>query len=164
MAELFPTTVSKSAVFSKDRTHRFSLSRIWDHSKPCVMFIGLNPSTADGKENDNTIDSVQRMCIFNGYGGFYMMNCFSFISTNPDGLVISEEESSFNNIMLRETAEMCAEVVFAWGAFKVVKKTGRGEELNKMFPKAKCLEILKDGSPKHPLYCKRETQFIPYAG
>lgn len=156
------------AEFSDCRKYRFSLWRTWDRSKPLVMFIGLNPSTANETDPDNTIRSVARISRANGFGGFFMMNCFPFVSTNPDALrgydktVFDQQMFFTNNEKLKKVATICAEVVFAWGAFKIVKELGRHNDMRKMFPDAKCLAILKDGSPKHPLYCKSETKFIPY--
>ena len=39
--------MEKSAILSADRKYRYVLTRIWDETKPTVVFIGLNPSTAD---------------------------------------------------------------------------------------------------------------------
>ena len=62
------------AEFSEDRKYRFCLFRIWDRNLPLVMFIGLNPSTANETDSDPTIRSCGRIAKANGYGGFYMMN------------------------------------------------------------------------------------------
>ena len=48
--------MKKDAVLSEDRKYRYLLSRNWDDTKPTVLFIGLNPSTADEKEDDPTIN------------------------------------------------------------------------------------------------------------
>ena len=47
------------AHFSKNRIYRYALWRTWDESKPKVLFVGLNPSTADEIQDDPTI----RRCI-----------------------------------------------------------------------------------------------------
>ena len=39
--------MKKDAILSEDRKFRYILSRVWDEAKPTVLFIGLNPSTAD---------------------------------------------------------------------------------------------------------------------
>jgi hypothetical protein len=39
------------AVFTEDRLHRLYLWRRWNKEGPWVMFIGLNPSTADERLN-----------------------------------------------------------------------------------------------------------------
>ena len=51
--------MNKGAKLSDDKLYRYSLWRIWDDKKPYVLFIGLNPSTADETEDDPTI----RRCI-----------------------------------------------------------------------------------------------------
>ena len=115
--------VETGANFSADRKYRYSLWRIWDRSKPLVMFIGLNPSTANESDNDPTIKSVIRISKHNGYGGVYMMNCFPYISTDP-GQLFACSHSVYNEELLKETAEKCQDVVFAWGNFQVVQKLG----------------------------------------
>jgi hypothetical protein len=150
------------ANFSEDRKYRYRLWRIWDKSLPLVMFIGLNPSTANETDNDPTIRSVCRIARNNGYGGVYMMNCFAFISTDPNGLQITPDSLEKNNIMLTVTSSVCKDVVFAWGNFDIVYSSGRHDELVKMFPHAKALHINRNGSPKHPLYCKSDSKLIDF--
>lgn len=154
--------VDSGAHFSEDRKYRYSLWRIWDKTKPLVMFIGLNPSTANETESDHTIESVIRISKHNGYGGFYMMNCWAYIATDPKYLKHNPLSDEWNNNMLSTIATKCKDIVFAWGSFKIVKELGRDKDLSEMFPNAKALFINKNGSPKHPLYCKGNTQLIDY--
>lgn len=151
------------ATFSDCRNYRYALWRIWDRSKPLVMFIGLNPSTANETEPDNTIKRVRRIAESNGFGGFYMMNCFPYVSTDPaklkDGLTL---ESNTQNVeKLTEVGSKCKETVFAWGNFKEVDDYVSGL-LSFMFPNAKALHINKNGSPKHPLFCRSNSPLIPF--
>jgi hypothetical protein len=150
------------AEFSKCRRYRYSLWRIWDRSKPLVMFIGLNPSTANEVDADPTIRSVGRIAKVNGFGGFYMMNCFPFVSTDPEKLR-DFGNTALNDLWIDNVSERCATIVFAWGSFDIVRESGREAELAAMFPDAMALHINKNGSPKHPLYCKSDTQFVPWA-
>lgn len=150
------------AIFSDDRKHRYLLWRIWDRSQPFVMFIGLNPSTADEVDPDPTIRSVGRIAKHNGYGGILMMNCWSFVTSKPELLQHNPMSDEWNNNMLTLMAGRCKDVVFAWGAFKVIKEKGRDKELEEMFPRAKALFINKDGSPKHPLFCRSNTNLIDW--
>lgn len=162
ITELFPEyTTEKGAMFSKDRVYRFALWRIWDKNKPIVMFIGLNPSTANEDENDPTIKRVASISKHNGYGGFYMMNCFPFISTDPR-MLVSSGGTIYNNIKMIEVAKKCDDIVFAWGNFEIVRTMGVDYILSRRFPNAKALHINKNGSPKHPLYCKADSVFIPF--
>ena len=75
--------MKKDAVLSEDRKYRYLLSRNWDDTKPTVLFIGLNPSTADEKEDDPTINKCISYAKSWGYGKVLMANLFAFRSTNP---------------------------------------------------------------------------------
>jgi len=119
---MFINNKNVGAHFSKCRKYRFALWRVWDHSKPLVMLIGLNPSTANEVDADPTIESVARIMKFNGYGGFYMMNCFPYVSTKPEDMVLCQPASRqwrTNNVWLWYVSKKCETVCFAWGAFKV---------------------------------------------
>ncbi len=150
------------AEFSDCRRYRYALWRIWDENKPKMMFIGLNPSTADETAPDPTITRVCGIAETNGFGGIYMMNCFPFVTADPDLLELNGDALDINNRHLKQIAEKCQEIVFAWGDFKVVKKEGRDLAMRAMFPNAKALHINKSGSPKHPLYCRKTSTLIPF--
>jgi hypothetical protein len=153
----------KGADFSEDRLYRYSLWRIWDESKPLVMFIGLNPSTADAENDDPTIRRVKSIAANLGYGGVYMCNCFSYISTNPAMLQAETLEAIMKNAdVIKRVAERCTEIIFAWGNFDIVRKRGVDKQLSAAFPNAKALFINKNGSPKHPLYCKTNIKPVKY--
>ena len=150
------------AHFSEDRKYRYLLWRVWDESLPKIMFIGLNPSTANETTDDPTIRRVISMAKSWGYGGIYMANCWPCVTSDPKLITVNEFSTRWNNDTLTYAASECKAIVFAWGAFKIVKEMGRDKELIEMFPNAQALHINKDGSPKHPLYCKTNTQLIPF--
>lgn len=143
--------INKGADFSEDGNYRYRLWRIWDEEKPKAMCIGLNPSRANAEKNDATISILIRMLAKLGYGGFYMMNCFAWITSDPKLLKHNPMSDEWNNNMLTITASLCSEVIFAWGGFKVIKEKERDKELIEIFPNAKCFGKSKDGSPIHPL-------------
>lgn len=152
---------NNGAHFSKCRKYRYALWRIWDESKPLVMFIGLNPSTANETEVDPTIESVIRLSKFNGFGGVYMMNCWSYVSTDPKQLTdLLDKDINFE--WLIKIRQKCKDVVFAWGNFSIVRNHSRDVELAKIFPASKCIVKNKNGSPGHPLYKKGTIKFIDY--
>ena len=159
MGDLFN---DNGASFSNCRNYRYALWRIWDKEKPLVMFIGLNPSTANESDNDPTIRRVMSMAKSWGYGGVYMMNCFAYISTDPKLLKTNPMSDDWNNNMLTTIAYKCIDVIFAWGKFEIVKTSGRDKELIQMFPNAKALVINNDGSPRHPLYVPSNIQPVKF--
>lgn len=111
--------IDKGAKFSEDGKHRLYLWRIWDFSLPIVMFIGLNPSTANHESDDPTIKRVCQIAKHNGFGGVYMLNCFTYISTDPN-LVIDESTKELATTLIETMALNCTAVVFAWGNFKAI--------------------------------------------
>lgn len=150
-----------SAVFSPCRKYRYTLKRVWDKSKPMVMFIGLNPSTANETKSDNTVTRCVNFAASWGFGGMYMMNLFAYVSTNPDELITSGEPIDENNFYLYQIAAECQTIIFAWGAsFK--QHQNRMNKVKKMFPGAYCIKISKTGEPCHPLYMNSKLKPIPY--
>jgi hypothetical protein len=141
-------TMTSGAEFSADRKYRYALWRIWDKSKPLVMFIGLNPSTANERESDPTITRVMNFARNLGYGGFY-----SVLLTDPD-------PQGDNDLWLEKVAAKCDRIIFAWGVFKQARS--RAEDVKKRFPGAYCLKKTKEGHPWHPLYVAGNTQPIPF--
>lgn len=118
------SAIESGAKFSECRKYRFVLYRIWDKSKPFIMFVGLNPSTANETKDDATIRRVKSMAASWGYGGVYMMNCFPFISTNPDDLKVCDKLEE-NDLWLKTISFKCKEIVFAWGSFDIVVEKSR---------------------------------------
>ena len=126
------------------------------------MFIGLNPSTANKTSNDPTIRRVKRFAADWGFGGVYMMNLFAYISTDPKKLLFREHEKIGyqNNNYLKQIASKCEKVIFAWGSFSAAHV--RSKQIIEMFPQAYVLKINNNGSPKHPLYVRANTNPAKY--
>lgn len=157
MSDLFQ---SSGAEFSKDRKYRYVLWRIWDN-RPKVLFIALNPSTANENSDDATIRRIKKFAFDWGYGGVYMMNLFGLVTPYPQELIKHADPIGDNNGWLEKIAPKCEKVIFAWGAFKEAKE--RSDQVIKMFPDAYALVINSDGSPRHPLYVKGDVKPVPYS-
>jgi hypothetical protein len=160
-------SIAKGATFSDCKKFRYALWRCWNPQLPAAMFIGFNPSTANARKLDNTTSRVKELCKSWGYGTFYMMNLFPFITSKPeilekwieDNKQESKKQIKENDRYLLEISKKCDLVIFAWGAFDTI---GRDKDIMKMFPNAKCLLINDDGSPQHPLYVPKTTKPIEY--
>lgn len=142
-------TEHRSAEFSECGKHRFVLSRVWDQDKPVAMCIGLNPSTANSEDNDQTISRLTGSLRHLGFGGLNMTNLYTLISTDPKALHGHPDPAKGNDIWLPMVALNSQEIIFCWGGFKQAKH--RAKKLVEMFPDAKCFGKTKDGSPWHPL-------------
>jgi|SRR6185312_13369446 len=158
--------MNQGAEFSEDRKYRYALWRIWNEDQPLVMFIGLNPSTANETDSDATIRRVMRFAADHGYGGFYMMNLFSFVTAYPSELEAAADPMGDNGPWLDKIARRCKDVCFAWGAFGDGKKRRRIKQRADMvkaaFPSALCLARTKSGEPGHPLYLPANSKMILY--
>lgn len=157
---LFPLLKS-DAVFSPDRVHRYGLWRIWDDDLPKVLFIGLNPSTADEFKNDPTI----RRCIGYakdwGYGGYIMGNIFGFRATDPKVMKAAKDPiGPKNNEWLLKLHNEADLTIGAWGNHG--EFMNRGKDIVNLIPNLKCLKITGKGYPSHPLYLKKSLIPIPF--
>src|SRR5690349_20847302 len=99
--------VGKGADFSECGNYRYRLWRIWDKSLPKAMIIGLNPSKADSEKDDQTISNLRRIMQALGFGGFYMMNCWAYITSKPELLKVNPMSEEWNNNMITVTAFEC---------------------------------------------------------
>lgn len=148
----------RSAVMSEDGVYRYVLYREWDAELPTILFIMLNPSTADGDSDDPTIRRVINFAKSWGYGGVYVANLFGFRSTDPKGLRTAEDPIGPDN--KRHVIDLLSVVqctVYAWG-------NGYEEPpwLRSLVPTPFCIEIGKRGCPKHPLFLPKTSSIIPF--
>ncbi len=148
------------AQFSDCQKYRYALWRIWDRSKPLIMFIGLNPSTADHINDDPTIRRVKKFAADWGYGGVYMMNLFAFVTPYPEELKKCDDPIGENDGWLEKISSQCEKIIFAWGSFP--EATERAEFVLNNF-NGHALIINQDGSPRHPLYVPANVKPVPYS-
>ncbi|WP_419882889.1 DUF1643 domain-containing protein [Peribacillus sp. B-H-3] len=152
------------AVFDETRTYRFSLTRVWEPDKEKVVFICLNPSTADENIDDPTlircIDFAKRWS--NGkYGWLEIVNLFGYRTKDFNNLknAIDPIGSDNDNFILNAVKDADL-VVAAWGENGAYQK--RAEEVLKLLSNNNipiyCLDILNGGQPKHPLYVKATNE------
>jgi hypothetical protein len=144
------------AMFSDDRKYRYALWRKWDKTKPMIMFIGLNPSTANEDQDDPTIRRVIRFARYWGFGGVYMLNLFTYVTAYPEKLLKCDNPLMLADWYLQLYAKKVERIVFAWGSFP--ESVERAKQVKAMFPIAFCLGRNSNGSPKHPLYLKSDTK------
>lgn len=152
--------MKKDAKFSDCRQYRFALWRIWDESKPYVMFIGLNPSTADETEDDPTISRCINYARSWGFGGVCMANLFAFRATEPARMLMAPDPVGHENDQwLVRLSEEAGLVVAAWG--DTGGHMGRSQQVKELLTGLHCLKKNKSGEPAHPLYQKATLRPVP---
>jgi len=149
------------AKFSDCRRYRYALWRIWDDTKPYVMIIGLNPSTADEMQNDPTITRCISFAQSWGYGGVCMVNLFAFRATVPSDMMDAiSPVGPENDKWLTDLAKAAGIVVAAWGNDGVYLR--RSAAVKAMFSDLHCIKVNKSGEPAHPLYLKGDLEPVPF--
>lgn len=142
--------VERGAVISECGRYRYSLWRRWGTSG-IVMFVGLNPSTADAKQDDPTIRRCMEFARSWGYGALVMCNLFAWRSTDPESMkAAADPVGPDNDATLLVEAATASVAVAAWGVHGAHQ--GRNNAVREMLPRLHCLTLTKDGHPGHPLY------------
>ena len=155
------------AVMSPCGRYRYILHRMWgEPDSRAVTFIMLNPSTADGREDDPTIRRCIGFAKRLGFGRLYVVNLFAFRATEPADMfghlryscdAMRLEERTY---LLRATADSDT-IIAAWGAAgttlvergAVKKRSDRIREILSIRERTlHCLGRTKSGAPRHPLY------------
>lgn len=151
----------KGADLSDCRCYRFALWRTWDESKSYAMFIGLNPSTADEVEDDNTIRRCVEFAKGWGYGGLCMANLFAYRATKPEVMMSAEDPvGKKNDQWLTELSEGAGVIVAAWGNHGSF--LGRSEDVRGLLEKLHYLKLNATGEPSHPLYLPAHLEPKPF--
>ena len=145
-----------SAIISNSGLYRYELHREWDKKKGKVLFIMLNPSTADGDKDDLTTIRCINFAKKWGYGGIMIGNIYPFRAKRPKDLRKwtnncgkEEYKALFENMdCVRDMAVDAEIIVCAWGC----NYPGIPEWIEGLDAPLYHLELCKDGlTPKHPL-------------
>ena len=138
-----------------------------------LICIGINPSTAKPDALDNTLKSVERIALGNGFDSFIMFNVYAQRATSPDDM-----EKELNPLLHKENLEAFRYVLSisdrpavwaAWGAIIEKRKylpgcvrdmLMAGEEFGTQWYCAGA--ITKKGHPHHPLYLRKDEKIRPF--
>ena len=138
-----------------------------------LICIGINPSTAKPDELDNTLKSVERIALGNGYDSFIMFNVYAQRATDPDAM-----EKVCNLQLHRENLEAFRYVLSisakpavwaAWGTI-IEKRDYLPECLRDMLAAGEACgaswycagAVSKKGHPHHPLYLRKDEKLKPF--
>ena len=138
-----------------------------------LICIGINPSTARPDALDNTLKSVERIALGNGFDSFIMFNVYAQRATSPDDM-----EKVCNPLLHRENLEAFRYVLSisdkpaiwaAWGAIIEKRKylpacvRDMLEVGNEYGAQWYCAgAITKKGHPHHPLYLRKDEKIKPF--
>ena len=138
-----------------------------------LICIGINPSTAQPGDLDNTLKSVERIALGNGFDSFIMFNVYAQRATDPDTM-----EQRCNLALHRENMEAFRYVLSiskkpavwaAWGTI-IEKRAYLPLCLQEMLEIGNrygaswyCAgKVSKKGHPHHPLYLRKDEKVRPF--
>jgi hypothetical protein len=155
----------RAAKLSPDGRYRYMLGRTWNIDRARVLFVMLNPSTADAERDDPTIRRCVGFARSWGYGGLTVGNLYAYRSTQPARLAeVEDPVGPDNDAALRMLAGDAALIVCAWGADRHAgrDRIRRVETLLRTHRPLHGLGCAKRGAPRHPLFIHRDQQPEPY--
>lgn len=142
--------------------------------KPLIC-IGINPSTAAPEALDNTLQSVQRIALHNGYDSFIMFNVYAQRATRPQDMdaEINAQLHAENMEAFRWALSFNEEQPSIWAAWGTIieqrpylpacvqEMVTIGKVCNAVWLQAG--NPSKKGHPHHPLYLRKDSTLYPFA-
>ena len=135
-----------------------------------LICIGINPSTAEPDNLDNTLKSVQRIAAGNGFDSFIMFNVYAQRATRPDDMdkelnvqLHEANMAAFRHILKNVGEGVSPAVWAAWGTIIekrpylpgcVREMVSIGEEYGARWLCAGKCSV--NGHPHHPLYLRKD--------
>lgn len=157
----------RTTEFSSCRKYRYHLTQVWDNSKSNLIWLLLNPSTADEVKNDPTVERCEKRARMWGFGGVEVFNIFAYRATDPQDMRnASDPVGPDNDYWMRNFALKSRDTtaVVAWGDHG--KYMNRGEHVLELLKehkaKFKALKINSSGHPSHPLYLSYKLKPVSF--
>lgn len=153
--------MESDAHFSPDRKYRYWLIRRWNSALPMLATIGVNPSKADERDNDQTIRKELGFAARFGFGSLLKLNVCAYCSTDPKELRKVFDavgpENSVEHLLRYLSHFKPSKVIAAWGK-NGNYFVGRCEAIMREIPDLYCLGRNSDGTPRHTLMLPYSTK------
>lgn len=164
-----PEGTTGSAVFGGSRhQYRYRLIRTWKVDAPHVLFVMMNPSTADPLFDDPSVAKCGRYARAWGYGGLLVGNTFAYRATDKRRLTeVADPVGPENDAHLIAMAKSAALVVFAYGQPGHPTLVHRGPQVARLLVRQTgivphVLRLAINGTPFHPLYLRETLRPVPW--
>lgn len=151
--------LSGAAAFSRCGRYRWWLRRCWDPARPPLLFVGLNPSRADGDRDDPTLRRLQAYGRAWGFGSLEVLNLFALVAATPALLRRADDPvGSRNDAWIRRCLRRRADAVVWIGWGNEGRWRNRDQAVLRLVGERQgpyALDRTAAGMPRHPLYCPK---------
>ena len=157
------------AELSECGKYRYAIGRRWLATKPMILWIMLNPSTADHNHEDPTIRRVIDYSQRWGFGAMVVCNLWPMRTAYPWILFDMPLKDALgpdgvNDRHIRFFADHAEKIICAWGANG--QKLGQGERVRQMLNgeglELNSLRMTKTEQPSHPLYLPKKLEPVQW--
>ena len=154
------------AVISDCGKYRYHLWRIWNSELPVMVWVMLNPSTADATQDDPTIRRCIGFAKREGCGGISVRNIFALRATNPKDLLkhpdpVGPENES--HLLSARNSFLMSVLVVGWGCTIPSLRGRYTTPIACLLPQSpQCFGVTKNGDPKHPLYLPKNAPLVEW--
>ena len=142
-----------------------------------LLFVGLNPSRADGRQDDPTLRRLQGFAHQWGYHHLVVLNLFARISPSPSLLCrCAEPIGAENDLILHSWFQQWAQqpkwdLWLGWGVggglrqrdAEVLKMLNDVSDRRGVLSPPFVTGLTKAGYPRHPLYLPSDVQRVAWA-
>ncbi|AII50194.1 hypothetical protein KR52_13790 [Synechococcus sp. KORDI-52] len=171
---------ASEASFSSDGCYRWFLRRRLATDGGCLIYIGLNPSRADGQRDDPTLRRLIGFTRQWGYQELVVLNLFARMSPSPAALLrVKDPIGVLNNVILNRWLHQWSrtsglDLWCGWGVNGARWDRDQVvlEAILRLLPERRrsvpdsphplMLGRTASGQPRHPLYAPRQACLHPF--
>jgi hypothetical protein len=169
----FLGVLKRDALVSPCGKYRYWLIRRWGPGDKVLLYLMLNPSTADASQDDQTV----RRCVYfarrAGYDAATILNLYAYRATSPRTLRTFIEKGGDavgpdNLYWIMECSHGVPKVVLAWGNMSFKDQDRHHEVMRATFRvlprdvRYLCLGATANESPRHPSRLGNQVEFEEY--
>ena len=155
--------LAREAAFSSCGRYRWWLERQWEPERPRLLFMGLNPSSADADRDDPTLRRLIGFARSWGFGALEVLNLFARCSSSPAVLrrcshPVGDDNDGWICARVQQLGSDPANALWlGWGNGGAWRQRDQQvlQQLQHLTPPALSwltLGLTARGAPRHPLY------------
>jgi hypothetical protein len=156
--------MKRGAWISECERYRYRLTREWGEGSR-ILWVMLNPSTADAREDDPTVRRCISFSRAMGGGSLCVVNLYALRATDPAKLLEASQAGRVgpdNDYHIRVALQGCDSVICAWGTHDAASFGDRDERVLDLVREERreplVLGLTRKLKPSHPLYMPKTVR------